>query len=75
MTDKRSQGPKPQGYMGQFRSTAAARMAAGPKRAPGRFVVAMSRGTPETATSTPVRSLVYFRRMNDKTPAKVFSLP
>ncbi len=42
--------------------------------APGRLVVAMSRGTRETATSTPVRSLVYFRRMNDNTPAKVFSL-
>ena len=34
----------------------AARTPAGPKRAPGRLVVARSRGTPVTATSMPVRS-------------------
>src|SRR5471030_1437781 len=36
--------------------TLAARTAAGPRRAPGRKVVARSRGTPETTTSTPVKS-------------------
>jgi len=34
----------------------AARIPAGPKRAPGRFVVAKSKGMPVTATSAPVRS-------------------
>ena len=29
------------------------RIASGPKRAPGRIVVAVSNGTPSTATSTP----------------------
>ena len=41
----------------------------GPKRVPGRLVVAVSSGTPVTATSTPLRSFVYLRRMNDVTPA------
>ncbi len=47
----------------------AARIARGPNRAPGRLVVAVSSGTPVTATSTPVRSLVYLRRMNEVMPA------
>jgi hypothetical protein len=46
----------------------AARIARGPKRAPGRLVVAVSSGTPMTATSTPLMSRVYLRRMNDSTP-------
>ena len=48
-------------------------MACGPKRAPGRFEVAVSKGTPQIATSTPASSLVRRRRMNELTPAKVGS--
>ena len=46
----------------------AARIALGPNLDPGLFVVAVSSGTPVTARSTPVMSLVYLRRMNDTTP-------
>jgi hypothetical protein len=46
----------------------AARIALGPNLAPGRLVVAVSSGMPVTATSTPLMSLVYLRRMKDSAP-------
>ena len=51
----------------------ALRIARGPKRAPGRLVVAVSNGTPMTATSTPSRAVTYLRRMNEVTPPYVGS--
>src|SRR5437588_4203319 len=52
-------GSKPQGQGVRLaRCAEAARIPAGPKRVPGRLVVARSYGTPTTAISTPVRSLV-----------------
>ena len=47
----------------------AARIARGPNLAPGRLVVAVSSGTPLTTRSTPLRSRVYLRRMNETAPA------
>ena len=45
----------------------------GPTPEPGLCVVAVSSGTPVTARSTPVMSLVYLRRINDTTPPYVGS--
>ncbi len=52
----------------QAREAEALRMAAGPKRVPGRLVTIRSRGMPLTATSASLKSLVYLRRMKLSTP-------
>lgn len=63
------------GYCGSLSKIAEARrIACGPKRVPGLFEVAASKGIPQTATSTPASSLVKRRRMKDSAPAKVGSL-
>ena len=46
----------------------AERIDSGPKRAPGRFVVAVSNGIPRTATSTPSGSSTSGQRANVLTP-------
>jgi hypothetical protein len=50
-------------------SSDAARIASGPKRAPGRKLVAVSNGTPTTAASTPSGSVRCGSRANVRTPA------
>src|SRR5947208_10715934 len=50
-------------------STDAERIASGPKRAPGRKLVAVSNGTPTAAASTSARSVTCGSRMNVRTPA------
>ena len=47
----------------------AERIASGPKRAPGRFVVAVSNGMPRTATSTSSGLSTSGQRANVFTPA------
>ena len=62
------------GHGGPHESCAdAARTARGPRRAPGRLVVARSKGMPATATSTPSRSRVYGLRRKLSAPAYVAS--
>jgi hypothetical protein len=69
MTASRSNGLKPQGHgRPQAICADALRMAAGPKRAPGRLLVARSSGTPLTAMSTPFKSRLYLRRMKLRAP-------
>ena len=49
-------------------SSEAARIASGPKRAPGRKLVAVSNGTPTTAASTPSGAVTCGNRANVRTP-------
>ena len=51
-------------------STDSARMARGPKRAPGRLEVPMSRGTPTTATSSWSSGVFAGKRMKVAMPPK-----
>ena len=44
------------------------RIAAGPKRAPARKLVAVSNGTPSTATSAPAQSVTFGQRAKVRTP-------
>ena len=51
-------------------SSEASRIPAGPKRATGRIDVAVSNGTPTTATSTPSGSVTCGARANVRMPVK-----
>ena len=52
----------------------ARRIASGPKRVPGRLLTEVSKGMPVMATSTPVRSFVYFRLKKLSAPDHEFSI-